>query len=85
MGVASPPQEPHGKVGSNLSANELLCSSPWKKGEKKLIVRVTQPGDCPVTWNMFLFIQSRVKIAILLIKASHQKFHVAEYKENKLK
>lgn len=85
MGLAAPPQEPHGKVGSHFSANELLCSSPWKKGEKKLTVRVAQPGDCPVIWNMFLFIQSRVKIGILLIKAYHQKFRVAKYKENKLK
>lgn len=85
MGLASPPQEPHGNDGGNLSANELLWSSSWKKGGKKLTVRVTQPGDCLVTWNMFLFIQSRVEIVILPIKASHQKFHVAEYKENKPK
>lgn len=85
MGLASPPQEPHGKVGSNLPTDELLCSFPWKKGKKKLTVRVSQPGDCPVSWNMFLFIQSRLKIAILLIKTSRQKSHVAEYKENKLK
>lgn len=55
MGLASPPQEPHGKVGSNLPTDELLCSFPWKKGKKKLTVRVSQPGDCPVTWNVSFY------------------------------
>lgn len=60
------------------------CAPPHgRKGKRNWLWELQ--SYCPVTWNMLLFIQSRVKIAILLIKASHQKFHVAEYNKNKLK
>lgn len=65
-GCGFTPQEPQGKAGRHLPANSY-CAPPHRRGKRNWL-RQRHPGDCPVAGIGFFFIQSRLKIAILLIK-----------------
>lgn len=78
MVVVSPPRNHKAKL-EGICLQKSYCAPPHRRGKRNWLWQ-RQPGDCPVAGIRFFFIQSRLKIAILLIKTHVSKSFMLQSK-----